>query len=250
MNTPVKMLGWAGTSQMEFGVNVKVVGARGQWWRWLLLVVYCGGLLGLALFLRQPQMHHWLDPQALSVMGRQWLDAPLGPLAVMAGYVVAVMLGMPVLVLITVGALIFSPWPGMAYALFGMVLGAVVTYGMGRVAGAQTMDRWTTGRLSLVSRHLQKRGLLTVMAIRVLPVAPFIMVNMLAGALRVRLFDYALGTFLGLLPGTVLISLFMGRLTEAWQSPGWGSYVALLACAVLLGVAFWVTRRRLSRVAS
>ncbi len=226
-------------------MRVKPVGAKGQWWRWLVLAIYVAVLVALALVLREPDMRHWLDPQALSEKGRLLLAMPLGPLAVMGGYVLAVLLGMPVIVLIIVGALIFSPWPGMAYALCGMVMGATVTYGIGRFTGAQTMDRWTKGRLSLVARHLQNRGLLTVMAVRMLPVAPFIMVNMLAGALRVRLRDYVLGTFLGLLPGTVLISFFMDRLSAAWQSPSASSYAALAGCVALVIGVFWWVRKRL-----
>lgn len=234
---------------MECGVSDKPVVASGQGWRWLVLTVYLCVLVSLAVLWQRPDMHHWLDPQALSDKGRLLLDTPLGPLAVMVGYVLAVMLGMPVLVLITVGALVFSPWPGMAYALFGMVAGAVVTYGIGRYTGAQTMDRWTQGRLALLSRHLQRRGLVTMMLVRVMPVAPFIMVNMVAGALRVRLRDYVLGTFFGLLPGTVMISLFMERLSEAWRSPGASSYAALAACVLVLIVVFWWMRRKLRQTA-
>jgi uncharacterized membrane protein YdjX (TVP38/TMEM64 family) len=228
-------------------VSDKPVGAPRQLWRWVVLAVYVTLLVGLAVAWRDPSMRHWLDPQSLSQMGRQLLSTPLGPLAVMGGYVLAVMLGMPVLVLITVGALIFTPWPGMFYALCGMVLGALVTYGIGRYTGAQTMDRWTKGRLSLLSRHMQRRGLLTIFLVRVMPVAPFIVVNMVAGALRVRVRDYVLGTFLGLAPGTILISLFMDRLTAAWQAPGTSSYVALLACVLVPIVVFGLVRKRMRR---
>lgn len=234
---------------MESFVSEKPVAARGQVWRWVLLAVYLSILVGLAVLLHRPDMRYWLDPQALSEMGRQLLALPIGPLAVIGGYVVAVMLGMPVLVLITVGALIFTPWPGMLYALIGMVAGATVTYGIGRYTGAQTMDRWTKGRLALLSAHLQRRGLVTVILVRVMPVAPFIMVNMVAGALRVRLRDYVLGTFMGLTPGTIMISLFMERLAAAWRDPGASSYAALAACVLVLIVVFLWMRRKLRRPA-
>jgi uncharacterized membrane protein YdjX (TVP38/TMEM64 family) len=229
---------------MEFRVSDKPVGARGQTWRWLVLAVYSVVLIGLAVVWREPSMRHWLDPQSLSEMGRALLATPLGPVAVMGGYVLAVMLGMPVLVLITVGALIFTPWPGMFYALCGMVLGSVVTYGIGRYTGAQTVDRWTKGRLALFSEHVRQRGLLTVIMVRVMPVAPFIVVNMALGALRVPLRDYVLGSFLGLMPGTIVISLFMGQLTQAWQSPGMGRYAIMGGVALLLGTGFWWLRKR------
>jgi len=231
---------------MESGVSEKPGAAKGQAWRWMLLCVYVAMLVGLGVAWREPSMRHWLDPQSLSQMGAQLLATPLGPLAVMAGYVLAVMLGMPVLVLTSVGALIFAPWPGMAYALAGMVAGALVTYAIGRFTGAHTMDRWTKGRLALLSRHLQRRGLITVIAVRVLPLAPFIMVNMVAGALRVRLRDYLLGTCIGLMPATISIFLLMDRLTAAWRSPGASSYAALAACVLLLIVVFWWTRKKLS----
>lgn len=234
---------------MESFVSEKPVAAGRQIWRWVLLAVYLSILVGLAVLLRRPDMRHWLDPQSLSEMGRQLLALPLGPLAVIAGYVVAVLLGMPVLILITVGALIFTPWPGMLYALIGMVAGSTVTYGIGRFTGAQTMDRWTKGRLALLSSHLHRRGLLTVVLVRALPVAPFIMINMVAGALRVRLLDYVLGTFIGLMPGTIMISLFMERLTEAWRDPGVSSYAALAACVLVLIVVFLWMRRKLRQPA-
>lgn len=227
----------------------KPVASAGLAWRWLVLAVYVAILIGLAVLWRRPDMRHWLEPQSLSEQGRLLLATPLGPLAVLAGYVLAVLLGVPVLLLITVGALVFTPWPGMAYALCGMVVGATVTYGIGRYTGAQTMDRWTKGRLALLSRHLQRRGLVTMIVVRVMPVAPFIMVNLVAGALRVKLRDYVLGTFVGLLPGTVMISLFMDRLTQAWRAPGASSYAALAACVLVLIVVFWWVRKRLLRTA-
>lgn len=214
------------------------------WGRLLLLAVYVSVLVGLGMAWRDPAMRHWLDPQELSRLGRELLATPLGPLAVIGGYVVAVALGMPVLVLITVGAIVFQPWPGMAYALVGMVAGAVVTYGVGFFTGARFMDGLVKGKWALVAKQLQQRGLLTMMAVRVLPLAPFVMVNMLAGSLRVRLRDYVLGTFFGLLPGTVLISLFTDQLSQAWQKPSTQAYVGVGLCLVaMVGVSLWVRRR-------
>lgn len=210
----------------------------------MLLVAYVAVLVCLGMAWRDPAMRHWLDPQTLSRLGRELLATPLGPLAVIGGYVVAVALGMPVLVLITVGSLVFGPWPGMLYALLGMLAGAVVTYGLGCFTGASTMDALVKGKLALLSRQLQKRGLLTVIAVRVLPLAPFVMVNMLAGSLRVRLRDYVLGTFLGLLPGTVLISLFTDQLSQAWQNPGPEAYAGVGLCLTAMAlVSLWVRRR-------
>jgi len=114
--------------------------ARVQWGRWLVLVVYLSALAGVALAWRDPVWHRWLEPQVLGQLGRELLASPLGPLAVIGGYVLAVVMAMPVLLLVSVGSLVFGPWPGMAYALIGMVAGSVVTYGLG---GSQALRPWT-----------------------------------------------------------------------------------------------------------
>lgn len=217
-----------------------------RWGRWLLIGLYVALIVGVTLAWRDPEWRPYLEPQALARMGRELLDMPMGPVLVLLGYVLAVLMAMPVAALITVGALVFGPWPGMAYALFGMVAGATATYGLGRLAGAQWVDSFAPdGRLHAVADAVKRRGLWAVIVIRAVPLAPFIVVNMTAGAFRVRLRDYVLGTFLGLAPGTIVISLFMDRLTAALASPDAGTYTAL--AGVVLGglLLLWLVRRLL-----
>lgn len=212
--------------------------------RWVLAGAYLLLFAFLVWAWQQPQWRAQLEPQALAAHGRQLLDMPLGPVMVLLGYVVAVMMAMPVAALITVGVLVFGPWPGMAYALFGMVAGSIVTYGIGRFTGATLVDRWSTrGKVHVLASLLKRRGLWAVFIIRALPVAPFIMVNMTAGAFRVRFRDYVLGTLLGLVPGTVIIALFMDRLKAAFADPGVTTVALLLGFAALFGAVMWWMRR-------
>jgi uncharacterized membrane protein YdjX (TVP38/TMEM64 family) len=205
------------------------------WGRYAVLALYLAGIVMAVLAWRDPALRPYFEPQAMAVLGRDLLAMPLGPVMVLAGYVVAVLLAVPVGLLITVGALVFGPWPGMAYSLGGMVLGATAGYGIGRWSGAVLVDRWTSNsRLHAVAQALKRRGLWAVIAIRIVPLAPFIMVNIAAGAFQVRLRDFVLGTLIGLAPGTVLISLFLDRLTAAWASPDANAYLALAAVVVLL----------------
>ena len=121
---------------------------------------------------------------------------------------------------------------------------ATVAFAFGRFTGAQGMDRLTQGRLSLLSRHLHQRGLLTVALVRFMPVAPFMVVNLTAGALRVKPRDFVLGSALGLLPGTVLISLFTDRLLSAWQAPSvpMSAWLILLAIVLVAAGGWWWKR--------
>jgi phospholipase D1/2 len=222
-----------------------------RWSRWprrLILLVYLGLALGLVLLWRDPAARHWLHPEGLSELGSRLRASPLGGLAVIGGYVLAVNLAVPVAVLVSVGSLVFGPWPGMAYAMGGMLSGALVGYGAGRLAGLALVDQASGGRLALLSQHLAQRGLWTVVLVRVLPVAPFLMVNVMTGALGVRLRDYLMGSFLGLLPATVLITLFLERLQAVWAAPGLGPWLLLGGVALAIAGSMWWFRRRVARL--
>ena len=217
------------------------------WMRWVLLGVYGLVLVGLMLAWQDPVWQARMSPEALSRHGAWLLAQPMGPLAVIGGYVLMVLMAVPVLALITVGTLVFGPWPGMAYSLLGMVAGATVAYGFGRYTGAQGMDRLAKGRLVLLDAHLKQRGLVTMALVRFMPVAPFMVVNLAAGALRVRLRDYVLGTLCGLLPGTVVFSLFLEQLKEAWRKPDAGTYAVAAIWAVVTVLALWWFKRYMTR---
>jgi uncharacterized membrane protein YdjX (TVP38/TMEM64 family) len=222
-----------------------------RWARWLLIGLYLALIVGVMLAWRDPDYRPYLEPQALARLGRDLLDMPMGPVMVLLGYVVAVLMAVPVAALITVGALVFGPWPGIAFALAGMVAGATVTYGIGRWAGGQWVDSFgADGRLHALVGAIKRRGLWAVIIIRAVPLAPFIVVNMTAGAFRVRLRDYVLGTFLGLAPGTIVISLFMDRLTAALSSPDAGTYAALAGVVVGGLLLLWLLKRLLKDKAS
>jgi uncharacterized membrane protein YdjX (TVP38/TMEM64 family) len=218
--------------------------------RWLVLGLYLV-LIGVVTWAwHDPQWRAALEPHALAQWARSLLNLPMGPVLILGGYVLAVLMAVPVAVLITLGALVFGPWPGMAYALAGMVSGAVVTYGMGRFVGAQKVDEWSsTGRMHALAQALKRRGLWAIVLVRIVPLAPFVLVNLAAGAIRVPLKHYVLGTFLGLAPGTIMLSLFTDRLAQAWQSPsastlGWLAFVVVLLVGTGVALKHWQATRQ------
>jgi phospholipase D1/2 len=213
--------------------------------RWLLLGLYLTLFVCLTLAWRDPIWRQYLEPHALAKMGRDLVAMPMGPVLVLAGYIVAVVLAVPVGVLVVVGALVFGPWPGMLYTLCGMVSGAVVTYGIGYFT-AGVLVEGLRGRpgIDKLSRALKKRGLSTIIVVRVVPLAPFVMVNMTAGAFKVSMRDYVLGSFIGLMPATIMASLFADRLAAVFASPDVKTFAMLVVVVVgLVGVIWWLKSR-------
>jgi uncharacterized membrane protein YdjX (TVP38/TMEM64 family) len=99
-----------------------------------------------------------------------------------------------------------------------------------------------------LQRQLVARGVLAVFTVRLLPVGNFTLINVAAGALRIRFRDFMLGNLLGLLPGVLGLSFFADRLGQAVQNPG-ATNMLLLAVVVFVFVGgIWWLRRKLERI--
>ncbi len=99
---------------------------------------------------------------------------------------------------------------------------------------------------------LSDHGIVTIAAIRMIPLAPFTFVNLVAGAIGVPFRDYMLGTALGLTPGMIIVSLFGRQAREFWHHPSTSGVLIGLGFALLwIGVTFslqrWATKRHARR---
>ncbi len=203
--------------------------------------------LVLAALWRWTPLGEWLDLEALSAWGRSVRHSPIAPLVALAAFVAGGFILVPVTLLILASALAFGPVFGFIYALGGGLASALSTYAIGRMLGRDRVRELAGGKLNRISRSLAKRGLLAVTAIRLVPVAPFTVVNLVAGASHIRPRDFALGTLAGMVPGTLAITLFEEGLVNALKNPQLGNYLILggvIAAAVAGG---WLLRRWLQR---
>jgi len=118
-------------------------------------------------------------------------------------------------------------------------------------AGAKLIRDWaqrTFGRaVERVRTALRSRGVLAVTMIRMVPVAPFSLVNLAAGAIGIPFRDYLFGTFLGLAPGTVLICVFGGELKDLMRDPSPTRIITVVAIAAAWIVLSLVVQRLVSR---
>jgi phospholipase D1/2 len=89
---------------------------------------------------------------------------------------------LPVTLLVAATAAVLDPVSGFAYALAGSLLSATVNFGLGRLLGRDFVRTLAGRRLNRLSRRLAKKGFVAVLVVRMLPVAPFTIVNLVAGA--------------------------------------------------------------------
>jgi uncharacterized membrane protein YdjX (TVP38/TMEM64 family) len=166
---------------------------------------------------------------------------PWAILLVMAVFVVGGLLVFPVTVLIVATAAAFGPWLGFLYAMAGALASAVVTYWIGAAFGQEALSRVLGPRLARIRARIARRGVLAVAAVRLLPLAPFSLVNLVAGASAIRLPDYLAGTLLGMAPGLVLLSALGDQIVRIVVAPSLLNVLLLLLAALAwIGLSFLV----------
>lgn len=216
-----------------------------HYWKVVAMLLVFGGLG--ALWMWGP-LGKWITADTLVAWGAGLRDDPMAAFAVTLAYVIGGLVMMPLVLLVAATALVFEPPLSIAYSYVGCLASALVTYGLGRKIGRDSIRRLAGTRLNKISRLLARQGTFTVATVRFVPVAPFSMVNMVMGAVRVRLQSYILGTVIGLAPGIITISLLAESVHEAVSDPGPRNYIMLvvIAAAAIFG-GMWIKKSISSR---
>ncbi|MGH7900050.1 MAG: VTT domain-containing protein, partial [Candidatus Binatia bacterium] len=202
---------------------------------------------GLGVAWRWTPLGEAIQPEQLSGLASTVRDHPAAPLVVTGAYVAGTALMIPLNLMIFATALTFRPGASFAYAWVGAVVAGAATYAVGRMLGRNIVRRLGGDRAIEVTRRIAQQGLLAVTALRLLPVAPYGVVNLMAGAAEVRFLDYTLGTGIGLLPGIAAITLFGAQLERTLERPGFGSIALLGGMALAMLGGSWALGRWLRR---
>jgi phospholipase D1/2 len=214
---------------------------------WIKLAALVFLFLALTIAWRFPPLSETANPAKLGPMLRSLADEPWAPLLVIGVYIVGGLVAFPVLILIGATAATFGPLAGLAYAAIGSLASAIVTYAVGLTLGRETLRKVIGPRLKRVQERIAKGGVLAIAAIRLVPIAPFSIVNLVAGASEIRLSAFVLGTILGMAPGILLMSALGHQIGRIISNPTPSDVVILVAVglcwlAIAAGTQFAVTK--------
>lgn len=226
--------------------NASAETLRHAWARprtWLLATAVILGLSVIGAVWQVDSLRELAKPETVTKAFAGFKAHPAAPLFAVGAFVVGGLISFPLNILIVVTAAVFGSWLGLLYAATGGMTSALVGYALGRVFGTRIIRRVSDKYVRKFKRLLRQQGIISVTAIRMVPFLPFIVVNVLAGALKVRLLDYTLGTLAGLLPGLLVLSFAGDRAMAFVQSPTLKEGLLLvLAVALWLGVTFALQR--------
>lgn len=170
------------------------------------------------------------------------------PLLVMAAYTPAAFILFPRPLITLLAVLAYGPWLGFATAMSGVTLAAVATYWTGRVLPRGSLRKVAGEKAERTGKALRGRSFVAALSLSVVPVAPFPIVGMVAGASCIRLWPYLAGTALGMLPGTLTATVFADQVRKALKDPSTLNYWIVAGIVVFYVVLTLIVRRWLVRV--
>lgn len=220
---------------------------RSMRWRLALLAMALLALLALASAWSWSPLRGWLDAARI-VSALQHLGESIGPVAAVLGFGIALTLAVPLTFLTLVAIVAFGPAAGFFYSIAAALLGAAVSFWIGERLGHDVVQHLGGARVNRVSQRLASQGVLSVIAIRMVPIAPFAIVNMIAGASHLSLRDLLIGTAIGMTPGTLVMMFFAGQIVEALKNPSLLTYLMGLGMLLLIGAGVWGLRRWVRRL--
>ena len=199
-------------------------------------------MVGFAVAWSWTPLGAWLDVDFVVSSLRRFGHA-FGPLAAICGFALALTVAVPLTFLTLVALVAYGPMAGLGCAMAGALLSATASYGIGRFLGREVVQRLAGERINRLSRRLASRGLLAVITLRLVPVAPFAVINMVAGASHLRLRDLLLGTLIGMTPGALAMTLFVKQIAAALKQPTPTTFVLAGLTVLLIAVAAWAMQR-------
>lgn len=217
----------------------------------LLLALVMGGLIG-AFFALDLGRYLTLDAlQAQQAAVAQWVDSHFvsASLLFVLIYVLSTALSLPGASLLTLGgSAVFGVAWGLLLVSFASTIGATLAF----LSARFLLRDWVTARfgdkLATFQSGMAKEGTFYLLSLRLIPIFPFFLVNLLMGLTPIRVSTYYWVSQLGMLPGTfvyVLAGSELGQLTSTGNilSPG------LMVALTLLGLMPWLVKKLTTHLA-
>jgi uncharacterized membrane protein YdjX (TVP38/TMEM64 family) len=138
------------------------------------------------------------------------------------------------IVLMLAGGFFFGVVPGLLFAVTGLTLGAVTAF----LAARYVLGGWVQERYKVLfasfNEEMHRHGHYYLITLRVVPVLPFFLVNILAGLTKISLKRFIASTSIGLVPASFVYS-FAGRRLAVINSPRDILSPGMIAALFLLG---------------
>lgn len=186
------------------------------------------------------QLYHYLSFESLKKHRSILLNFTqqhqlLAIISFMLAYIIGVASSMPGAFFLTIiGGFLFGPFQGTLMVVISATLGAVLVY----LAVKLALRDWVAKRharwLKAMEQGFKQNALSYLLFLRLVPIFPFFLVNIIPALLGISLRVFMLGTFFGIIPGSlvyVLVGHGLGHVFDTHSTPN----LSILTDPTLLG---------------
>jgi len=179
---------------------------------------------------------------------------PWAPLLFVGTYTLSCILW-PLTIFPVVGGVLFGFWKGFLFNTVAANLGAWTTFLIARQFGREVVGKLMKGSYKTFDEKTTRHGLWAIFTFRMIAFPPFLVTNYASGLSAIRVRDYMVGTFLGMIVWTIVFTYFADTLWKAVTTAGehgfqkasgqffWPVIVGFLALAIVMGLTVWLKKR-------
>ncbi|WP_311524856.1 TVP38/TMEM64 family protein [uncultured Corynebacterium sp.] len=185
----------------------------------------------------------FLDVPPLSTL-RTWADTlgPWFPVAFWLLYILITQFPIPRTVMTVSAGILFGSVQGILIAITATTVSAVISLLIVRTLLRDWVEpQLTHPAVEQINRRLEERGWLAIFSLRLIAAVPFSVLNYAAALTRVPVLPFAIATFAGSLPGTVLVTIFGDTLTGEANPV----VIAVMAVLAVIGLSGLILDARL-----
>lgn len=164
-------------------------------------------VFAVLMFLYGRQWLHLNDDTQIVEMLARAADSPLAVIGVISVFSLLAMAAFPQILLITAAVIAFGPRDGAIYSWIATMASATLTFALGHFLGGRWVKRLGGERVQRTINFIGNHGILASALVRVVPSAPFIVVNAAAGAAHIPLWKFWAGTGAGIIPKILVIAI-------------------------------------------
>lgn len=151
-------------------------------------------------------------------------------------YVLITALSIPgAIVLTLLSGAVYGTTIGTLIVSIASCIGATIAFIMSRYMFRDYLTQKYEKKFKEIDRKFRAKGKMYLFSLRMIPVSPFVVINVVMGLTSIRLWTYVWITFVGMIPGT-FIYVYAGRRISEISSPGEILNWQIITILTLLGL--------------
>ena len=169
----------------------------------LIIVVITIRVLKLDQYLEKERLQNWISSFGSA-----------GPIAYIILFSITPSLFLPGLPVTVAGGIVFGPLWGTIYSSIGSTIGACLAFLIARYFARSQIENLLTGKLQTIDEGVENKGWIFVAITRLIPLFPFNLLNYAFGLTKIKFKDYAIASWIFMLPGTAAYTIFSSSLLD------------------------------------